>query len=309
MKTSKEIVEKLKANTSASIDESLASLLKDPLIIEKMDELNIDASIVSKNLPLFLDYQENINACNKCKGLDNCKSKISYCCSSIYVDEGGICSRRFGYCHYYLDVLKIKNCYLYRDFDENFLFSELKKSGKNAEDSKRLRDFSTYCINCFNDNNYPWGYIYGDVGVGKSSLLIATCNRIIKDTLSTIAFIDCNKRFDEFKNLLIKNKKEFEETLNKIAAVDILVLDNFGSEFKSEYVRDQILMPLLNYRAKKNKVTYFTSNYSLSTIQQLYSSLRSGNILAKQLVNLIKNKISKEYKLENGIENYLYNHK
>jgi hypothetical protein len=34
---------------------------------------------------------------------------------------------------------------------------------------------------------------------------------------------------------------------------DLLVIDDFGSEFKSDYVRDQIVMPLLNERAKNNR--------------------------------------------------------
>ncbi len=306
MKTSKEESEKIRPTGNASIMGAVDNLMCDPLIKKKMAELGVDASFLERNLPLFLAYQEAAHACEKCRGLDECSSSTPHHTMNLFLDDSGVLNRTFGYCHYLLDKEAIRNGYLYRDFDDSFLSSDL--NGFKG-DTKRIREFVKFCTSAISNRNlHPWVYVYGDVGVGKSSILIAVCNRLVKSERK-VAFLDCNKRFDEFKALSIKNKQLFEQTMNQIASYDILVLDDFGNEYKSDYTRDQILMPLLNYRAKKNLVTYFSSNYTLDEIKALYSTSRAGSIIASKMVSLIESKIERPYELEKGFETFLGNYK
>lgn len=303
MKTSKEESEKLRPMASASTQEEVSILLKDPLIKKKMDELHVDASFLMANLPLFLAYQESIGACSRCKGKAFCSSLTPYHSMDLFIDDGGILNRTYGRCHFLAEEEAVRSGYLYRDFDESSLSLDL-KSG-----SKRSNDLIKCCVRAIDGSLHPWVFVYGGNGVGKSTILIAICNRLIKKSGKRVAFLDCNKRFDEFKALAIKDKKAFEDKMNQIAAIEILVLDDFGNEYKSDYTRDQILMPLLNYRAKKNLVTYFLSNYTLDEIKTLYSNNRAGAIIANRLVNLIGEKIDTPYELKPGFETSLSSHK
>ncbi len=300
MKTSKEESEKIKPVSSIGFSDVVASLLQDPIIRKKMNELHVDSSFVEKNIPLFLAYQESMRACKGCKGMGCCALNPPFHTMDLFIDDSGILNRTYGHCHFLAEQEKIKNGYLYRDFPEELLSLSLERM-ENKEDAET---FSKKCANAIQDKMHPWVYLNGDTGTGKTMLVVATTNRLVRLDYS-IAFLDCVKRFDEFKTLSIKNKTLFEKTMNQVASSEILVLDDFGSEYKSDYVRDRILMPLLSYRAKKNLPTFFTSNYSLDEIKTLYGTSRSGGIIAKRLVSLIESKIDGPYYLHAGFQNYL----
>ena len=116
--------------------------------------------------------------------------------------------------------------------------------------------------------------------------------------------MNANKRFDELKGLAVKDKKAFESRLTELENLPLVVIDDFGSEFKSDYVRDQIVMPLLTERAKKNLSTILISDYSLPEIKELYSSSRSSAIMAGKLATLIESKITAPIQVEPGLENH-----
>ena len=65
--------------------------------------------------------------------------------------------------------------------------------------------------------------------------------------------------------------------------VEILLLDDIGAEYLTEWSRDEILEPILNYRMENNLATFFTSNYSIDELEKHFSlggnSLRSRRIL------------------------------
>ena len=57
-------------------------------------------------------------------------------------------------------------------------------------------------------------------------------------------------------------------------------------------------MPILLERENQNKITLFTSNYSIKEIQQLYSIGKTGgDIRAKQLANVLEEMCREEFDL------------
>ena len=89
--------------------------------------------------------------------------------------------------------------------------------------------------------------------------------------------------------------------------MSVVVFDDFGSEYKNELIRDNIIIPILKNRAKQNKITIFTSDFSLKEIQQLYSFSRSGNdIMANQLRAILDSKIEKTIPI-NKVSLYWFN--
>ena len=150
-----------------------------------------------------------------------------------------------------------------------------------------------------------WCYVHGDSGTGKSYFLAALTNDLAAKGIE-ISFIDTNKRFDEMKSYSIKDKARFENMLSSLSQSEVLVLDGFGSEYRSDYVRDMILFPLLSNRSKNHAVTFFTSEFSLDEIEALYSKTRSDAILSHRLVELIHKNIDEEIALTPGIDAYCH---
>jgi primosomal protein DnaI len=95
--------------------------------------------------------------------------------------------------------------------------------------------------------------------------------------------------------------------MKTLESIEYLVIDEFGSEFKSDYVRDQIVLPLLSERSKEHRITFFASDYSLEEIEELYGAKYGGRLIAKKLVSLIKNNLDPkaECHVERGLENML----
>ena len=92
-------------------------------------------------------------------------------------------------------------------------------------------------------------------------------------------------------------KEDFDKKLDLYSNVPILVLDDFGNEFKNDFVRDAILFPILSTRASKRLLTIFTSDFSVSDIEALYSNTKAGAIRAKQIAKLILSMSDEEINL------------
>ncbi len=303
MKSSKEESLKIRPHLSSSYEESVNELLSDNAIKAKMKELGVDEASLRKNLPLFLTYQECAKECEKCKGMEYCSLSPEFHTMDLFIDDSGLLNRRYGYCKYLMAKEKIKNGYLYRDFPEEMLSLSI-ATLPNKADAKK---FALRCSSSLGDDNSltPWVYLEGESGVGKTTLAVSLMNGFIKSGDYRIAYLDSVKRFDELKNLAIKNKALFDMTMDSLSNAEILVLDSFGNEFKSNYVRDQLLMPLLSARAKKNLFTLFCSEFSYEEIEAMYSYSRDASVLAKRLKTLLMKKCGEPFLLKGGFQSYL----
>ena len=154
-------------------------------------------------------------------------------------------------------------------------------------------DFTKNCVK-------PWVFVKGEPSSGKSYYLAAVLNGLAADG-EIVCFINGAKRFDELKSLAIKNRKEFDKVMAELESCGTMVFDDFGNEFKSEYIRDQIILPILSERSRAGLRTYFTSQYGLDEIKQLYS-LHKSYIEGSRVTKLIEKNIEKVVTLEVGIE-------
>ena len=83
-----------------------------------------------------------------------------------------------------------------------------------------------------------------------------------------------------------------------LSNVDFLILDDFGNEYKNEFSRDNITIPLLSNRSNKELFTIFTSQFSIDEVRQLYSIGKVGGaIRGRQIESLLKTMCEKEFDL------------
>ena len=113
-------------------------------------------------------------------------------------------------------------------------------------------------------NEKPRGlYIYGPYGVGKSFLLYRFCE-MLQELGKTTAFISAPETIRRFKNTFSDDSPvgpEYYE--NKMIDVDVLVIDDLGSEIPAKWFYNDFLINVLNKRMSEEKLTLFTSNYTL----------------------------------------------
>ncbi|MCQ2088307.1 MAG: hypothetical protein MJZ37_09650, partial [Bacilli bacterium] len=144
-----------------------------------------------------------------------------------------------------------------------------------------------------------WIYLNGGIGTGRSYFSAVISVDAANRNLGPICYLNCVNRIRELNDLsFVKKGNDFQTLIDRYSKVPILVLDDFGNEFKSDFVRDGILYPILSYRASHSLFTIINSDFSIEEIKTLYGiNSKAGEIRAKQIANLLVNECGNEINL------------
>ena len=80
---------------------------------------------------------------------------------------------------------------------------------------------------------------------------------------------------------------EFETIFGKLKNAPLLVFDDFGNEYKSEYSFSSFLYPILLYRNEHRLRTFFASPFSIEEVVSMYKS-KIGLAFSRQLDDIIR---------------------
>ena len=129
-------------------------------------------------------------------------------------------------------------------------------------------------------------YLSGNFGTGKSYIVSAMINELVKDGY-TAAMI----YYPEFLRILKSSfKTDFDEEYDYARKSDLLLLDDIGAENITSWSRDEILGPILQYRMDNNLPTFFTSNLNLNELEIHLSESKNevDKLKAKRIIERIK---------------------
>ena len=271
-------------------------ILNDRRLMNELHALDIDDDEIDKYLPLLATYLDQRDAEEDPK--KELEAPYPGLTMKLCIDDSGKLSYTLGPSEETKRKEALEKNYIYKDFPESW--KDLNGKSIKGERYKKLR---TAIAKTFTKTSTkPWVFVKGDSGCGKSYYLAAVLNGLAADGES-VCFINGAKRFDELKALAIKNRQEFDKIMASLEGCGTMVIDDFGNEFKSEYIRDQIVLPLLAERSRAGLRTYFTSQYTLDEIKQLYS-LHKSYIEGSRVSKLIEKNIDKVVILEAGLETF-----
>ena len=255
-----------------------------------IDGLKLKEEIL-KNYTSSLEesFEEFIN-CKNCKGKDICKNKIiGYKYTPIV--EKNIISFSYNACKYELEEIKsneYKNNLKYFDIPKEIREASFKDIFK--DDKARLpilKYFKEFMNNYVNDKKTKGMYLTGSFGSGKTYLVSALLNEMAKKGVHCALIY-----YPEF---LVNLKSSFSgegysEKFNYIKKVPILLLDDIGAENCTNWSRDEILGPILQYRMESNLPTFFTSNLTLEELEESLSQTSTGvdKVKARRIIERIK---------------------
>lgn len=276
----------------------LDEVKNDKSIIDELTKLGVSEKEIPFYVNLLFDYKCQKDQCASCPGEEKCNSDNKGSYMSLMIGDSGKLTYSLGPCPERMKMEMIKASYLYRDFDEELLKVVGRKKGKNKK--------STYTelVKCVTSESYKWGYVSGEAGSGKTNQVIGICNDFAKNGLP-VAYLNFPQRSEEMKNMAMKERDSFTRMVARLNSCTVLVLDDFGDEYKSDYLIDVVLLPMLLERARKKKITYFVSAYSLDDLSQLYISSSKAKANAKRLIDLIKKNIEHEIIVTPSVENIL----
>lgn len=249
--------------------ELFKEVLNDEVIVKLIDENNLTTKDLLSNDSLLVSYLINKEKCLNCKGLNNCKQNQTGYFKELFYEEDTfkIVSTP---CHYQEEVLKeqdkVNNLKLvgidYSLYDGE-LFTNNNRKDVLTKVKKVLTDYT-------NGKLVKGFYLHGSYGCGKTFILAFLAKTLADNGANTI--------FAYYPDLVRKiksyiGKEEFEETIEELKNVEVLVLDDFGGETPSSYIRDEVLLPILQERMIYKRPTFMSSN--LNT-EQLLEHLAEG---------------------------------
>ena len=184
---------------------------------------------------------------------------------------GAICAlliQEIEYCPYALKVKageSILRKYRYCDVPANLAHIDL-SSVSYTEEQKQLYLLLAAILY---EKREKGLYIYGDLGTGKTYLCTALANSLVKKG-KKVAFVKVSNFFNEMKSYFSQEPDMIDRNISILKKAEYLFLDDIGSEAVSEFVRDDILFRVLDYRLENKLMTIFTSNLSKEELMKHY---------------------------------------
>ncbi|MBP5342359.1 ATP-binding protein [bacterium] len=160
-----------------------------------------------------------------------------------------------------------------------------------SDERKNAYNYARTFVNTFKSENQMKGmYIYGIFRSGKTYLASAIANEIADKGYKVVSVY-----YPELSQLIKGSfSDDSEETVSKIIdelkICDLLILDDFGGELINQFIRDEVLGVVLNYRMIKNKPLVITSNIPISKLSTAHlrkDNSESEKIKAQRIVERI----------------------
>lgn len=251
-------------------------------LIKNSNELK-DVEFSERDAISLYVYLEDKKKCRACKSLNECKMRIKGQESILnkktleityspckYLEESGILNNRY---------LKVGT------LPKKLLNAKLEDFNLCDETHRKAFLYATRFISDIETKKNTKGlYLFGNFLSGKSFLLAAIANELKNRRVDAI-FLNFPDFVREAKNSL--DKGDFNLKLEEIKKVSVLLIDDLGIENMSEWVRDEILSLIINYRYLNELPTIYATNMSLNSLSQ-YLSLGNNNFKAAKIANLIK---------------------
>ncbi len=262
---------------------------KDPEFKKFTNNIKLNDKYLMKYTSSLVQCFNELKNCKECKCLDDCKNEVKGCLYKPIVVDGNL-----SFVH---KTCKFKNRLLNDiNYIKNGYFFEVSKEVRNAKmkdiytDDKNRKEILKWMVsfikNYKDKKNVKGLYLSGNFGSGKSYLLSAMINELVKDGYKGALIY-----YPEFlRDLKASFGKDFDEKFNYAKKSDILLLDDIGAENISAWSRDEILGPILQYRMDSKLPTFFSSNLSIDELEVHLSQSKDkiDKIKAKRIIERIK---------------------
>lgn len=252
--------------------------------------LKIEEDILKKYTSSLEDAFLECQNCKKCKSLATCKNKVKGYTYTPTKEKNMI---NFSY----FMCQKKKKEVEENEYKNNIELFDMPKDISKAsfkdfykDDKARLpiiKYFKEFIDN-YNQEEKPRGvYLTGSFGSGKTYLIAALFNEMAKKGVQSALIY-----YPEFLRSLKAsfNSPGYIEKFDYIKKIPLLLLDDIGAENCSNWARDEVLGPILQYRMESHLPTFFTSNLTLEELENSLAITSSGvdKVKARRIIERIK---------------------
>ena len=262
-------------------------LLNKKAIVQFMLNYQIDEAFIRQHLGRFGKWVEELELCRGCPGLFACRQKRTGYILDLTVEDG-VLNNQITKCNYLLDDETQKahlKYFLINDMSEQLSPLMLKQFDLENETYDYLSLFDQ--VKSWIQQPTAKGlFLYGPSGSGKTYLLSAVANECAKQG-KTVAFINVPTFVSKAK-LYFDQPDEMQRLIEQAKFAHVAFFDDIGAESVSDWSRDELLFPIINYRLEANKSTWFSSNEQLDSLKQHYAKNQKGKTSTTKAIRMVE---------------------
>ena len=234
----------------------IQELLKDQDIVSFIDEYKISDDLFDTYLETFMAYYVKKSACKNCQGLKNCK-QTRFGLAPILVKDGAYIDIDYFECSYKEENNKFNSPHLHL-YNSSFI-NVNEKIFVNENRDEVLRFYKKF-LESYESNPHQLGmYLHGSYGTGKSYIM-ASLAKSLADKQVDCAFVYYPDFVRMVKSMILTGG--VNKLVDELKRVPVLFLDDFGGESNTNFIRDEVLLPILQYRMVNKLPLFITSNLS-----------------------------------------------
>lgn len=290
MRNAKEIMmDKINSKNLEDLNVEFFKAKKNENFKRFVSSINLKDEYLAKYTSKLMQCANESENCKTCKGLEFCKNEVIGCIYTPIIEDNNLIFSH-NLCHIKKKLLDdidyVRNSYVFSVAKE-IRNAKMKEIYMDDDDRvETIKWITSFIKNYKSKKSWKGLYLSGNFGSGKSYLISAMINELVKD-----GYKGALVYYPEFlRSLKASFGKDFDEQFNYVKKADLLLLDDIGAENITAWSRDEILGPILQYRMDEKLPTFFTSNLN---IEELEIHLSEGNrkvdkLKAKRIIERIK---------------------
>ncbi|MBF0714164.1 primosomal protein DnaI [Gemella sp. GH3] len=232
-------------------------ILKDKTVINFINKYNLSYDDVNNNTQVFYEYY--LSKKNKKSILYN--PKLQYKDGKVYLIYNETAEQKRN-----REARKLSNRIKTAYISKSILYSNFSNVNNTGNKVAVATKLISICDNILANKGVQGLYVYGMTGIGKSYLMGCVYNYLNNKGLEP-AIVYFPEFVRKMKSSIYNN--EYNYIIDELRQQKVLIIDDIGAENITEFVRDEILVPIINYRSSEKLVTFFTSNLSLRNLSDV----------------------------------------
>lgn len=259
------------------VNEAYQEILNEPEIAKALKQYQdeIDISLTPSYISDLDEFLRNKEKCQGCSSLNECRQPVKGYFPSLKPIYKQL-KVAYTPCQYALNQKHLENIKSFH-MPTDILNANFEQFIMDPERVEFYEKASLFIHEYMTTKKGRGLYLHGPFGTGKTYMLSAIAN-ILSQRGVVCGLVYFPELIAEIKSGFNNENNSAYDKIEQLKEIDVLMLDDIGSESMTSWMRDEVLGRILNYRMHQGLPTFFTSNLNYNQLQHHYSYTQKGEV-------------------------------